>query len=310
MPAHHVGRELGFLLVVLAAEFFKQGRGQLLMIQLSGIDPFGPQVQAELGKKAVSQPLQVPFIGMNIFGAVGFDKLFCHILGDPQDVFFLILALQHLAAQAVDGGALPVHDIVVFQQMLAGLKVLPLHGLLRRRDPLGNQPGFNRHSFFHPQLLHDSADPLARKDAQQVVLQGQIESGATGVSFPAGAPSQLVVNPPRFMPLRPDDMQAAQRHHLRVFFLHGRLIAHSGLLPLLRRGAFRSNALLAQVVSGKELHVAAEQNIGAAPGHISGNGHGSLPSGLGHDFRFLGVILGVQHHMLDSGFLQQAAEAF
>ena len=310
MPSHHVGCELAFLLVVLAAEFFKQGCGQLLMIQLSGIDPFGPQVQAELRKKAVSQPLQVPFIGMNIFGAVGLDKLFCHVLGDPQDVFLLILALHQLAAQAVDGGALPVHDIIVFQQMLAGLKVLPFHGLLRRLDALGNQPGFNRHALFHPQLLHDAADPLARKDAQQVVLQGQIEAGAAGVSLPAGAPSQLVVDPPRFMPLRPDDMQAAQRHHLRVFFRHGRLKARRGFLPLLRRGAFRRNALLAQVVSGKELRVAAEQDIGAAPGHVGGNGNGALPSGLGHDLRFLGVILGVQHHMLDPGFLQQAAEAF
>ena len=47
-----------------------------------------------------------------------------------------------------------------------------------------------------------------------------------------------------------------------------------------------------------ELGVAAEQNVGAAAGHVGGDGHRALAAGLGDELGFLGVVLGVQHDVL------------
>ena len=49
-----------------------------------------------------------------------------------------------------------------------------------------------------------------------------------------------------------------------------------------------------------EVGIAAEQNVGAAAGHVRGDGHGALASGLGDDFRFAFVLLGVEHVVLDA----------
>ena len=59
---------------------------------------------------------------------------------------------------------------------------------------------------------------------------------------------------------------------------------------------------------GHELGIAAEQNVGAAAGHVGGDGDRALASGLRHDERFALVILGVQHLVLDAHFLQQAGQ--
>ena len=45
----------------------------------------------------------------------------------------LLLALQQLAAHAIHGLALLVHDVVVFDKVLAGGEVLRLYGFLGRR---------------------------------------------------------------------------------------------------------------------------------------------------------------------------------
>ena len=65
---------------------------------------------------------------------------------------------------------------------------------------------------------------------------------------------------------------------------------------------------LAQVGLGQKLRVAAQHNVGAAAGHIGGDGDGAQLAGLGHDLRFLLVILGVEDGMGDAPLFQQAGE--
>ena len=52
---------------------------------------------------------------------------------------------------------------------------------------------------------------------------------------------------------------------------------------------------LDQVLPGHELGVAAEQDVGAAAGHVGGDGDHAEAAGLGDDLRLLLVELGVEH---------------
>ena len=54
-----------------------------------------------------------------------------------------------------------------------------------------------------------------------------------------------------------------------------------------------------------ELGVAAEQDVGAAAGHVGGDGDRVLAARLRDDLRFLLVVLGVEHDVLDAAQLQQ-----
>ena len=58
-----------------------------------------------------------------------------------------------------------------------------------------------------------------------------------------------------------------------------------------------------------ELRVAAEQDVGAAAGHVRRDGHGGAASRLRDDLRLLRVVLGVQHDVLDAAELEQLREA-
>src|SRR5271163_595417 len=63
-------------------------------------------------------------------------------------------------------------------------------------------------------------------------------------------------------------------------------------------------SFLDQVSFGDEFGVAAEQNVGAAAGHVGGDGDLAVLAGLGDDLRFAFVKLGVEHHVLHAFALQ------
>ena len=63
--------------------------------------------------------------------------------------------------------------------------------------------------------------------------------------------------------------------------------------------------LFQSLLFGHEFRIAAQQNVGAASGHVGGNGDRALAAGLGHDFRFFLVEFGVQHHVSKVFLLQQ-----
>ena len=65
---------------------------------------------------------------------------------------------------------------------------------------------------------------------------------------------------------------------------------------------------LAQFVLGKILGVAAQHDIGTAAGHVGGYGDGAELAGLGDDLRFLLMVLGVEHVVLDALALEHAGE--
>ena len=56
------------------------------------------------------------------------------------------------------------------------------------------------------------------------------------------------------------------------------------------------------------LRVAAQQDVGAAAGHVGGDGDRALAAGLRDDLGLALVVLGVEHLVLDAHALQHAGE--
>ena len=107
-------------------------------------------------------------------------KLVHHITENAGDIvfedeFFLIHTLEQLAAQAVHGLALLVHDIVILEQMFAGFEVLGFHGLLRGGNSAGDQSRLDGNAFFHAETLQQLRHPLLGEDAHQVIFERQVE---------------------------------------------------------------------------------------------------------------------------------------
>ena len=61
-----------------------------------------------------------------------------------------------------------------------------------------------------------------------------------------------------------------------------------------------SRPCVAQPLVGEEVDVAAEHDVGAAAGHVGGDGDRAAPAGLGDDAGLLLVVLGVEHVVRDA----------
>ena len=174
---------------------------------------------AELRQHVGLQAGEIPLVGTRIFGAAPVDDAADDAARHLDDALFLFDAFEQLAAHAVDGLALLVHDVVVLEQVFAGFEVLRFDGLLRGRDALGDQAGLDRHILFHAEPQHEVLHALAAEDAQQIVLQREIEARTAGIALAAGAAAQLVIDAARIVALGADDVQAAERDHFIVLLV-------------------------------------------------------------------------------------------
>ncbi len=68
-------------------------------------------------------------------------------------------------------------------------------------------------------------------------------------------------------------------------------------------------ALLHHLLPRHEFWVAAEQNVGAAAGHVGGDGDHAEAARLRNDFGFALVVLGVEHDVANAFALQNGGEA-
>ena len=129
------------------------------------------------------------------------------VLGDE---LLLVDAFHELAAETVDGFALLVHDVVVLEDVFAGLEVLGFDGLLGGFDALGDHAGFDGHALFHAEALEEDGDPLAGEDAHEVVFEGEVEAAGSGVALASGAAAELVVDAAGLVALGAEDVEAAR----------------------------------------------------------------------------------------------------
>ena len=94
------------------------------------------------------------------------------------------------------------------------------------------------------------------------------------------------------MALGADHAEPARGEHLLLGLGHLGLDIGDGGIAL---GALGQ---ILQLVLDAELDIAAQLNIGAAPGHIGGDGHRTKPTGLRHDMCLHLVEAGIQHGVL------------
>ncbi len=174
------------------------------------VDSRSRSVAPKMSKSCVEELVGLPLVRVRFFGRVLVEDVGQDgggvVLGDE---LLLVDALHELAAQAVDGFALLVHDVVVLEDVLAGLEVLRFDGLLRGFDAAGDHAALDGHAFFHAEALEQGGDPLAGEDAHEVVFEREIEAGGAGVALAAGAAAELVVDAAGLVAFGAEDVQAA-----------------------------------------------------------------------------------------------------
>ena len=79
-------------------------------------------------------------------------------------------------------------------------------------------------------------------------------------------------------------------------------------VPFLLRHFQPGGIFLLELGPGHGLGIAAEDDVGAAAGHVRGDGHGAQPAGLGDDLGLALVVLGVEDLVGDAPLLQQAGD--
>ena len=87
-----------------------------------------------------------------------------------------ILTVEHLPALLVDDLALGVHDVVVFQDVLSGLIVAALDGLLCVFDRAGEDLCVDGRILVDAERLHHVHDALGAEQAHDIVLQARDRS--------------------------------------------------------------------------------------------------------------------------------------
>ena len=112
-----------------------------------------------------------------------------------------VAAFQELVALLVDDAALVVGDVVVLEKLLSDVEVARLDAVLRLGDRAVDDRMLDRLALGHLELLHDDAQPLAAEDAQERVLERQVEARRARIALASRAAAQLVVDAPRLVAL-------------------------------------------------------------------------------------------------------------
>ena len=195
---------------------------------------------------------------------------------------------HHLAPVLEDDLALVVHHVVELENVLANVEVARLDFLLRLLQRLVDPRMDDRLVLLEAEPLEHGVHALGAEDAHQVVLQRQEELRPARVALAARASAQLVVDAPALVALRADDVEAAGVDRLlpevRDFRPDRRLLG----------GALFLRSVRIDFLLHAHLDVAAELDVGAAAGHVGGDGDRARDAGLGDDQGLLLVEAGVE----------------
>ena len=245
--------------------------------------------------------------------------MFRHVLGDDVidevvahagDGLGDALVLHQVDAVFEDFLALVVLDVVELQQVLADVEVARLDLLLRLLQRLVDPGMDDRLAFLQAKPRQHGVEPVGAEDPHQIVFQRQEEFRAAGIALTAGTAAQLVVDAARFVAFGADDVEPARpRHGLGRLAALGRLdldhvfrlqheVAESfdvGLDALDLGGLLGLVGNACGLVLDPHFQRAAELDVGAAAGHVGGDGDRAGHAGFGDDIGFLLVEARVQH---------------
>ena len=173
-----------------------------------------------------------------------------------------------------DDLALVVHHVVVLEDLLADVEVARLDLLLRHLERLVHPRMGDRLAFLQAERLQHAVHALGAEDAHQVVVERQVELGAARVALAAGAAAQLVVDAAALVALGAEHVEAAGLQRLLLLLGDvGLRAARASWRSAPRRARVAGLRLVGDPVLQRVLDVAAELNVGAAAGHVGGDGH-------------------------------------
>ena len=144
-------------------------------------------------------------------------------------------------------------------------------------------------SSFSPSFCSIPSMRFGAEDAHQVVLQRQEELRTARIALAARAAAELVVDAPALVALRADDAEAAGGESACAFSR-----ATSSRIACSRRCALRPSATSDKLLTHAHVDIAAELDVGAATGHVGGDGDGARHAGLRDDIGLLLVVARVQ----------------
>ena len=271
-----------------------------------GLDPLPDRhLELELRLERLLECRDLPLLLDAFLGHIGAKGVVDDALAHRRDRFGDVVGGEQLVALLVDHLALVVRDVVIFEQLLADVEVALLDLALRRLERARHHAGFDGLALGHLETHHDGVEPLAGEDLHQRVFEREVETARPGIALAPGTTAKLIVDAPRFVPLRADDLEAAGVKHLLVQllpFLAQRLDA--------RRLVGLGNGSILLERCDLALGVAAEHDIGAAAGHVGGDGHHARTTRLNDDLGFARMLLGVEHLMRQLCIGQQLGEEF
>ena len=163
-------------------------------------------------RQPVDQRLEVPVL-LEVARAVLGHQLLGHAGQQVLGPLLEVVAVDDLQAALVDHLALLVHHLVVLEGVLAHLGVARLDGVLGPLDGLGHRLGLDRH-VLGQRAPHDPAHGPGGEEAQQLVVEAQVEAALTGVALAARAAAQLVVDAPALVALAAQHVEAPELAHL------------------------------------------------------------------------------------------------
>ena len=102
-----------------------------------------------------------------------------------------------------------IQNIVILQNMLAGVKIKSFNFRLSGFQRLGNHAIFNRLIFGDFQKTHHLFYGVHGENPHQIIFQRNKKLRLARVALPTGAAAQLIINAPRFVPLGAQNRQAA-----------------------------------------------------------------------------------------------------
>src|SRR5262245_17292620 len=210
-----------------AEELLTLGVGELHALVEDVLQPFHPQMLAlalrelepeiELGEDRVVEGLPVPFLGRDLRVRVRGHQVLADAARQLEHVLAQIVPRQQVAAARIDHLPLLIGDVVVLEEVLADVEVVRLDLLLRVADGARDEPVLDRHALLHAETLHHALHAVCPEDAEEIVLEREVEAGGAGIPLPAAAAAQLVIDAPRLVPLGAEDVEPPCRDHQLAF---------------------------------------------------------------------------------------------
>ncbi len=127
-----------------------------------------------------------------------------------EDELLDALAFQNILPHSVEGMTLVIHDLVVFENVLANQEVAFLDLSLSLADGLGKHRMLDGIPLLHAEFAEDLERGGPCEHLHQIIIETQEEPGGPLVSLSTGSTSQLVVDPSRVMPFSSDHVQATK----------------------------------------------------------------------------------------------------